>query len=157
MQFVGDASDLSAIIDDSYEFLLSSNCLEHVTNPIKALSEWKRVINRGGTLILVLSNNASNFDHRRPTTPLAHLIAGFENNTSEHDLTHLDEIRSLDPPAGTFQQFKERRLDNFHNRTLRHHVFDRQLMQDLLSYAGLDVIETTETQSDFFALARKPT
>ncbi len=44
MQFIAEASDLTALQDQSYEFLLSSNCLEHVANPIKALMEWKRVI-----------------------------------------------------------------------------------------------------------------
>lgn len=161
MQFVAEASDLSAIHAASYDFLLSSNCLEHVANPIKALLEWRRVIKPGGALILVLPNKASNFDHRRPTTTLTHLIEDFKNDTSEHDLTHLDEILSLhdlsmDPPAGNLQQFRARSLDNFNNRTLHHHVFDLRLMQDLLSHVGFDVIEATETRSDFFALAIRP-
>lgn len=162
MQFIAEASDLSMITDNSYQFLLSSNCLEHVANPIKALFEWRRVVQPGGVIVLVLPNKISNFDHRRPTTSLAHLIEDFKNNTSEHDLTHLDEILSLhdlslDPPAGNLQQFRERSLDNFKNRTLHHHVFDRQVIQDLLSFVELDVIDTVETRSDFFALARKPT
>ncbi len=159
-QFVAEATDLSVIQDQSYECLLSSNCLEHVANPLKALMEWKRVIKLGAALILVLPNKASNFDHRRPTTPLAHLIEDFEKDTSEQDLTHLDEILSLhdlsmDPPAGDAVQFKARSLDNFNNRTLHHHVFDLDLMQNMLTYAGFEVVETTETRTDFFAMAKK--
>ena len=161
MQFVAEASDLSAIKAPSYEFLLSSNCLEHVANPIKALMEWKRVIKPGGALILVLPKKASNFDHRRPTTPLAHLVEDFENDTTEHDLTHLDEILSLhdlsmDPPAGNLEQFRARSMDNFNNRTLHHHVFDLHVMQNMLAYAGFEVLETAETRTDLFALAKKP-
>lgn len=160
MQFIAEASDLSPIKDESYEFLLSSNCLEHVANPIKALMEWKRVIKPGGTLILVLPNKAGNFDHRRPTTLLAHLVEDFEKDTSEHDLTHLNEILALhdlsrDPPAGTLEQFRTRSLDNFNNRTLHHHVFDLDVMRGMLMHAGFDVIDATETTSDFFALAKK--
>jgi SAM-dependent methyltransferase len=161
MQFIAEASDLTALQDQSYEFLLSSNCLEHVANPIKALMEWKRVIQPGGALILVLPNKAGNFDHKRPTTPLAHLVEDFEKGTSEHDLTHLDEILalhdlSMDPPAGTPEQFRTRSLDNFNNRTLHHHVFDLDVMRGMLTHAGFDVVETTATDTDFFALAKKP-
>ena len=160
MQFVAEASDLSAITSQSYDFLLSSNCLEHVANPLKALMEWKRVIKPGGTLILVLPNKASNFDHKRPTTRLTHLVEDFEKCTSENDLTHLDEILpfhdlSMDPPAGNLEQFRARSLDNFHNRTLHHHVFDLNLMRLMLAHAGFEVLETTETRTDFFALAKK--
>lgn len=161
MQFVTEASDLSAIEGESYDFLLSSNCLEHVANPIKALMEWKRVIHPGGALILVLPNKTSNFDHQRPTTPLAHLAEDFEKDTSEHDLTHLDEILalhdlSMDPPAGDLAQFRARSMDNFNNRTLHHHVFDLQVMRDMLAHVGFDVRESAETRTDFFALATKP-
>jgi SAM-dependent methyltransferase len=161
MQFVAEASDLSAIQGQSYEFLLSSNCLEHIANPIKALMEWKRIIKPGGAVVLVLPNKVSNFDHKRPTTPFTHLVEDFEKNTSEHDLTHLDEILglhdlSMDPPAGSLEQFRARSLDNFNNRTLHHHVFDLHVMQNMLAYAGFEVLETAETRTDLFALAKKP-
>lgn len=161
MQFIAEASDLTALQDQSYEFLLSSNCLEHVANPIKALMEWKRVIQPGGALILVLPNKAGNFDHARPTTPLAHLVEDYEKGTSEHDLTHLNEILalhdlSMDPPAGTPEQFRTRSLDNFNNRTLHHHVFDLDVMRGMLTHVGFNVVETTATDTDFFALAKKP-
>lgn len=53
-QFITDATDLGEIKSAHYDFLLSSNCLEHVANPFKALIEWKRVIKEGGVMILVL-------------------------------------------------------------------------------------------------------
>ena len=159
-QFIADATDLSQIEDDVYDFLLSSNCLEHVANPLKALMEWKRVMRPGGALILVLPNKAGNFDHRRPTTTFEHILADFNNGTTEQDLTHLDEILalhdlSMDPPAGDLENFKKRSLDNFKNRTLHHHVFDLNVMERVLEFAGFEVIETTGTRTDFFALAKK--
>jgi hypothetical protein len=42
-QFIADAPDLSGIATGRYDFLLPSNCLEHVANPVKASVEWKRV------------------------------------------------------------------------------------------------------------------
>ncbi|MCV7051541.1 methyltransferase domain-containing protein [Mycobacterium heidelbergense] len=159
-QFISDATDLSEIAGARYDFLLSSNCLEHVANPIKALTEWKRVIKEGGAMIVVLPNKQSNFDHRRPFTKFEHLLDDFTQDVGEDDLTHLDEILALhdlpmDPPAGDLEHFRQRSLKNFHNRTLHHHVFDIQLIEQILRYVGLEIIDMTTTRTDFFALATK--
>lgn len=156
-QFIADATDLSEIATGNYDFLLSSNCLEHVANPIKALVEWKRVIKDDGTLILVLPNKEGNFDHRRPFTKFDHLVDEYTRDIGEDDLTHLDEILalhdlSMDPPAGDFEHFRERSLKNFENRTLHHHVFDVSLIEALLGYVGFDIVDMTTTKTDFFAL-----
>lgn len=159
-QYIADATDLAGIGDDIYDFVLSSNCLEHVANPIKALTAWRRVLKPGGVMILVLPNKAGNFDHNRPTTPFAHLLDDFANDTSEHDLTHLDEILALhdlamDPPAGDLDHFRQRSLDNFANRTLHHHVFDLDVMAAMFAFLDFDVLQQDATHRDFFMLARK--
>lgn len=159
-QFIAEATDLSAIASGRYDFLLSSNCLEHVANPLKALGEWKRVIKDGGGMILVLPNKANNFDHRRPFTKFGHLLDDFTRDVGEDDLTHLDEILalhdlSMDPPAGDLEYFRQRSLKNVQNRTLHHHVFDVELIREMVNYVGLELIDTTVTPSDFFALAVK--
>lgn len=160
MQFIAEATDLAQIGPDAYDFVLSSNCLEHVANPIKALFEWQRVIRPGGALILVLPNKASNFDHRRPFTPFEHILSDYERGTTERDLTHLDEILalhdlSMDAPAGSLPEFEARSRDNFNNRTLHHHVFEPGAIAKMLQYVGLSVVTTTETATDFFSLATK--
>jgi SAM-dependent methyltransferase len=159
-QFISEATDLSEIATARYDFLLSSNCLEHVANPIKALSEWRRVIKPGGGLILVLPNRESNFDHQRPVTKFEHLLDDFTQDVGEDDLTHLDEILalhdlSMDPVAGDLEHFRQRSLKNFENRTLHHHVFDVQLIEEMLDHVGLDIVDVTTTKTDFFALAAK--
>lgn len=160
LQFISDATGLAQIRASAYDFLLSSNCLEHIANPLKALREWARVIKPGGAMILVLPNKASNFDHRRPLTSFEHLLDDEKSGKTEHDLTHLEEILalhdlSMDSAAGGVENFKIRSLENFQNRTLHHHVFDVQLMTKLLQQVGLEVRETAETTQDFFALAIK--
>jgi SAM-dependent methyltransferase len=159
-QFISEASDLSEIVSGQYDFLLSSNCLEHCANAIKALTEWKRVIKPGGALILVLPNKDSNFDHRRPATKFEHLLDDFAHDVGEDDLTHLDEILalhdlSMDPPAGDLEHFRQRSLKNFENRTLHHHVFDVQLIEKMLDHVGFDILDLTTTKTDFYALATK--
>lgn len=159
-QIVADGVNLSCIDDESYEVVLSSNNLEHIANPVKALIEWKRVLKPGGVLICVLPRKESNFDHRRSITKLEHLINDYENKIGEEDLTHLEEILRLhnlkrDPLAGCFEDFKRRSIDNYKHRALHHHVFDIPLLQSLMKFIGMDTVLTHSSPMDHFIMARK--
>lgn len=154
-QYIMEASELPKFADNCFDFLLSSNCLEHIANPIKALSEWKRVTS--GEIILIVPRKDNNFDHRRPTTTFEHLVADYNNDIDETDLTHLSEILSLhdldrDPPAGSYEQFHQRSLDNFNNRCLHHHVFDNDLVSRMCEYLGMSIIEQSVDEANWFFL-----
>ncbi|MEE2851251.1 MAG: methyltransferase domain-containing protein [Actinomycetota bacterium] len=159
-QFIADATDLPGLSTARYDFVLSSNCLEHTANPLKALVEWRRVVKAGGALVLVVPNKKHNFDHRRPVTKFEHLLADFTADVGEDDLTHLDEILALhdlrrDWPARGRQRFRKRSLNNFYNRTLHHHVFDVELIEEMLERVGFGIVDVTTTRTDLFALAVK--
>jgi SAM-dependent methyltransferase len=104
--FVREATDLQGISDDQYDFILSSHNLEHIANPIKALTEWIRVVKPKGAIIILLPDYRRTFDHRRRLTPIEHMLEDYEVGRDERDLTHLDEILerhdlSRDPAAGS--------------------------------------------------------
>lgn len=146
--FVREATDLHEIEDQKYDFVLSSHNLEHISNPLKALREWMRVMKPGGNLIILLPNYRQTFDHRRKPTGVEHMLEDYRQQRDERDLTHLPEILELhdlsrDPGAGSAEQFRERSLRNFANRCLHHHVYDETNSQQLLQAAGL-MIETFE-------------
>jgi SAM-dependent methyltransferase len=143
-QYVTEASDLSAIESASYDFLLSSHCIEHLANPLQGLSEWVRVLKPGGLMVLVFPDKSGTFDHRRPVTALDHLIEDFEARTGEDDLTHLEEILELhdfdySPGVGDFEEFKARCLRNVENRCLHHHVFDTALSVQVVDHMQLQI------------------
>ena len=140
-----DASDLSSIADQSYDFILSSHNLEHFANPVKALREWKRVARPGGALILVLPNYRRTFDHHRMPTAVDHMFDDFERNTTEDDSTHLAEALekhdvSMDAGVRSAEEFRLRSLDNVNNRCLHHHVFDEENSRELLTRCGMEVL-----------------
>jgi SAM-dependent methyltransferase len=144
-QIICDATDLGSIKDRSYEVVLASHCLEHVANPLKALAEWNRVLRNNGALLLILPHKDGTFDWRRPTTTLDHMIEDYAKQTTEDDLTHLDEILALhdlqkDWKAGSPQKFRERCLENRVNRAMHHHVFDTGSAISVVDYAGLRII-----------------
>ena len=49
-------SDLHALPQGRYDFLLASHVLEHIANPIKALHEWIRLLRAGGFVVVVVPN-----------------------------------------------------------------------------------------------------
>jgi SAM-dependent methyltransferase len=158
-QFIAEATNLSFINDETYGFFLSSNCLEHIANPLLAVKEWIRIINKDGIIVLVLPNKEYNFDHQRPITEFKHLVLDYENEVGEDDLSHLNEILelhdlSLDPPAGSYEQFKERSLNNLQNRALHHHVFDMQLLKDIFCFFKLEIL-FTHSNKDHIIIGKK--
>ena len=50
----GDAQYLAGIEDESFDFVYSSHCLEHMYNVRVALKNWFRVVRKGGYLILAV-------------------------------------------------------------------------------------------------------
>ena len=159
-QFICDATDLSRIPAERYDFVLSSNNLEHIANPLRALSEWLRVLRPGGHLVLVLPRKESSFDHRRDTTEFGHLLDDLAAGTTEHDQTHLDEIverhdYAMTPETGDPETLRRRGLANFENRCLHHHVFDHALIERIFSHFGLHSVLHTTTDTDLIAAARK--
>ncbi|MFC2099078.1 class I SAM-dependent methyltransferase [Bacteroidota bacterium] len=159
-QFICDAVNLNGIESGKYDFVLSCNSLEHIANPFKALTEWLRIIKSGGLLLLVLPYKNSNFDHNRNITSMDHLLEDFNNNISEEDLTHLDEILtlhdlSMDPPAGDFDNFKKRSINNYQNRCLHHHVFDMNLLEQIFKYFKIDLLLNECTKTDLIIVGKK--
>jgi SAM-dependent methyltransferase len=159
-QFICEATELSEILSEQYDFVISSNSLEHIANPLKAITEWIRVTRVGGHLVIVLPRKESNFDHNRNVTEFSHLLQDFTSNTSEHDLTHLPEILdlhdySMDPPAVNRETMKSRSLLNFENRCLHHHVFDASLITRTLEHFQLKEVMQTVTVTDYIVLAQK--
>jgi predicted SAM-dependent methyltransferase len=158
--FIREATDLHGIADHRYDFLLSSHNLEHISNPIKALKEWIRVVKARGAMIIVLPDYRRTFDHRRKPTPVEHMIEDYERGMDERDLTHLTEILelhdlSLDLAAGTRENFRQRSLRNYENRCLHHHVFDEHNSRELFEVAGLSVeVQELVKPHNLVALAR---
>jgi len=162
-QYIAEATNLSIISSAFYDFVLSSHTLEHTANPLKALSEWTRVLKEEGILALVVPHRDGTFDHRRPVTSLSHLIEDFEHEVSEGDMTHLEEILELhdlamDPNAGNFESFKHRSTSNLKNRCLHHHVFDTRLAVELIHHINLQILAVdVVTPYDIVVVAQKPT
>ena len=159
-QFICDGVDVPIIPKKQYDFALSCNNLEHIANPLKAVKNWLELLKDEGTIVLVLPRKESNFDHKRPITTMQHLIQDFENNVGEDDLTCLEEVLKLhdlnfDPLAGSFENFKTRGLDNFNNRCLHHHVYDKDLLEKICQYFDLKILLSKQKIDNHIIIAKK--
>jgi SAM-dependent methyltransferase len=144
-QFICEASSLTGVPSNSYDFLLSSHSLEHCANVLKTLQEWARVLVPGGTMVVIVPDRRFTFDHRRTVTEFAHLVEDYQNNVNENDLTHLEEILlhhdiSKDSGVRDAAFFRERSLKNIENRCLHHHVFDQNLLVKAFEFLNLRVV-----------------
>jgi len=151
IQFIREATKLTGILDGTYDFVISSHCLEHLADPISALMEWARVTKHGGHLLIVVPNSRYTFDHRRPITRIEHLIEDHRRKVGEDDLTHLPEILSLhdfnrDPGVTSSAAFHARSLKNAETRCLHHHVFDLNLLKCALEAAGFAVLAAEQVR-----------
>jgi SAM-dependent methyltransferase len=155
-----DASDLHAIADCSYDAVLSSHVVEHLANPLRALSEWRRVVRPGGQLLVVAPHMEGTFDHRRPVTTLAHLVEDEHRDTDEDDLTHLEETLALhdfsrDVTDPTTHAAWCR--DNLTHRAIHHHTFTTPSLLAMLDHAGLELLAAeARWPHDIYVLARFP-
>jgi SAM-dependent methyltransferase len=50
----GDAQHLAGVADDSYDFVHSSHCLEHLRDPIEGLRNWLRVVKPASHVIVTV-------------------------------------------------------------------------------------------------------
>lgn len=144
-QFVQDATVLDQIDDDSYDLIISSNCLEHIANPIKALLEWKRVLKKNAYLIIVLPNPKKTGDKSRNVTKFNHILGDFNKNITEKDKTHINEVIkksafTIDKICPDKETFIKLVNENYKYRILHHHVFDLNLIEEIASYLKISLI-----------------
>ncbi len=50
----GDAQFLNGVADESFGFVHSSHCLEHLVDPVEGLRNWLRVVREGGYLVITV-------------------------------------------------------------------------------------------------------
>ncbi|MCM1216986.1 MAG: class I SAM-dependent methyltransferase [Lachnospiraceae bacterium] len=157
---IADATDLSAIADNTYDFVLSSNNLEHIANPMKAMEEFYRVLKKDGIILIVVPNKEVTFDHDREYTTFEHILKDYQNNIGEDDLTHLPEIikrhdYDMDIACGGAEAFRARADKNVENRCLHHHVFNERCLKSLFDYFHIDIAGVTKMYTNYWIVGKK--
>jgi len=139
---IADAHDLSALEDESVDFIASSHTIEHLVNPLLALKEWMRVLKPAGVMYAVVPHHLHTFDHKREITSLQHLVADLEKGRTDIDWFHICEfLRNHDCEKDfVFKGDREKHMTEFMKapglRT-HYHVFDLPLVYAMHEYIGM--------------------
>jgi len=157
---INDAVNICNIEADAYDFCFASHCLEHIANPLKAVSEWLRIVKENGYLILILPEKTKCFDHNRNISLFSTLLKQYKEDVSEHDLSTLPEILdnhdlSMDLPAGNIEQFIKRSLDNYNNRCLHHYVYSPELLKEICDFFKCEFIYTITEGINIWFIMKK--
>jgi SAM-dependent methyltransferase len=50
----GDANRITKYVSDTFDFVYSSHCLEHMHDPPRALAEWWKLVKPGGVMMVIV-------------------------------------------------------------------------------------------------------
>jgi SAM-dependent methyltransferase len=99
----GDAQFMAGVADESFDFVFSSHCLEHLNDPLEGLRNWLRVTKPDGYVIFVIPEedlyeqgvfpSTFNRDHKNTFT------IGKSKSWSPRSINILDLLSHLDPAA----------------------------------------------------------
>ena len=106
-----DATNLKSIKDDSVDYVVSVHVLEHISNPLKALVEWHRVVKPGGYIFTAVPQREYTFDRYRTTTTIRHLLEDYHRDVPPNDTAHLDEFGRYSAPL-IYPKGKKMRVAN---------------------------------------------
>jgi SAM-dependent methyltransferase len=87
-----DASGLAPIASASFDAVVGCHVIEHLANPLRALTEFDRVLRPGGRLVLILPDRTLTFDRVRKPTPFKHLISELREDVTEVSDAHIVEF-----------------------------------------------------------------
>lgn len=157
--FIIDASDLSIVPDNEYDFILSSHNIEHLANPLKSVEKQISKLKEGGVIVIVAPRKESNYDNKRNVVKFEHLLEDYNKNVGEDDSSHFEEVISLHNLARDFsedyEKFKEVVHDNINNRRLHQHVFDLDVLEQILLFFNMKIIKKDFRQIDYTIIAKK--
>lgn len=153
VDYRADAHHLPEIANASLDYVCASHVLEHLTNPIKAILEWMRILKPGGVIWLKIPDKRKTFDKTRKNTTLKHLIEDYDKDVSVDDPTHIEDCnKNSTPPMNVTHPYT-------HN-----HVWVPDDIVELFNYLGdkthsIDILDysenTCKNSQDFWIVARK--
>jgi predicted SAM-dependent methyltransferase len=95
---------LETVPDESQDFIVANHFLEHCEDPIRTIGTHLGKLKPGGVLFYAVPDKRYTFDHRRPLTPLKHMVADHEHGPERSRSEHYEEWTRLvvdgDAPAG---------------------------------------------------------
>ncbi len=124
VSIVDDGQTLATIVDDSVDFVIANNVIEHVEDPVGALANWHRVTRIGGVVLLRVPNPRESYDRGRELTTSAHLEADHRHGPAGSRAEHyLDWSTVVEGHRGEAANVRARSLEA-QDYPIHFHVWD---------------------------------
>ncbi len=142
--------DMIPYESESFDFLVSEHVLEHITNPIKALNEWLRVLKRGGQIYCFLPHKERTNDKFRSVTTLDHLVEDLERSTPYDDEEHFEDWSTNVVEKGLMpDHYKHmKREELLASASIHHHVWTEKEIVQLFEYLNLEIVYVDQKVHD---------
>jgi SAM-dependent methyltransferase len=95
VDILDDGEKLDSIADGTLDFVLANQVIEHTEDPISSVSNWLRVLRRGGSLYLSIPNKDKTFDSKRPLTRIEHILKDYISGPEQSRKAHYVEWVNL--------------------------------------------------------------
>jgi SAM-dependent methyltransferase len=95
---IDDGELLGTIPEESQDFIIANHFLEHCEDPIRTIETHLGKLKPGGVLFYAVPDKRYTFDHRRPLTPLDHIVADHEQGPERSRREHYEEWSRLVSP-----------------------------------------------------------
>jgi predicted SAM-dependent methyltransferase len=155
---VDEAERLDTFADESLDFVVANHVLEHVEDPVAALSAFLRVLRPGGIVFLTLPDPRHSFDGRRARTTVAHVLRDHREGPETSRREHYEEWAHIVEGLAD-QRDIEQRADEFAREGTRNHfhVWELETFLQLLFELDLPVVveAAQATEPEFAVILRK--
>jgi 2-polyprenyl-3-methyl-5-hydroxy-6-metoxy-1,4-benzoquinol methylase len=133
---VTDAHTLAGIENESQDFVIANQVLEHLENPLLAIENMLRVVKPGGVVFLSLPEKRHTFDAGRPVTAFEHVLQDYRRGPEASREAHYREWMELVENV-TPAEFAERLnfLMNVLHYPIHFHVWTQFEMWDIFNQA----------------------
>ena len=91
VDILDDGETLGTIGDATLDFVVANHFLEHCENPIKAVTNFLRVLREGGILFLAIPDKRYTFDRKREVTSFHHLFRDYEEGPQSSRNEHFKD------------------------------------------------------------------
>lgn len=161
-----DDGDLGRFERHSFDFIILSHVLEHLSNPLLTIEQVFRILRPGGLAVIAIPDMRFTFDAKRELTSWKHLWSDYINKvTVSSDDHYIDFLRSAspfvfqEPPENLPHHIERARQRREHSHVWTSSTFKEHLQQALAAFnvCAKPILESAGDQNglEYFSVWEK--
>lgn len=125
----GDAVQMATVANNSFDFINSSHCLEHLTGPVTAMINWIRICKPGGYLTIVVPDERLYEQGFWPSRFNPDHKWSFRVGKTSERISSMSVLDMLSMFKNDIEILKVELLDEYYDYNM--HTYDQSLLPDV--------------------------